>query len=131
VAHGNEPYTETQLALVHAAVVKAIADRDAEAFSLLYEPDAALIPGGSIIQGRDRIRQTFADWLDQGFCGQTVTLHALLSSGDVALEVGTARGVFSADQKTVATSNYTIVHRRQPTGEWLMVWDAWSPAAVE
>jgi uncharacterized protein (TIGR02246 family) len=127
----NQPYTEAELAEVHTAVVRAIAERDAEAFSLLYEPDAALIYDGTVIAGREAIRTTFAEWLDQGFCEQQVKVHALLSNGDVAVECGTAVGVFNGAVDAVATSNYTIVHRRQPSGAWLMVWDAWAPAATE
>jgi len=127
----TQPYTETELAEVHRAVVKAITERDPEAFSLLYEPDGALIYNGTVIAGREAIRATFNDWLNHGFCEQQVKVHALLSSGDIAIECGTAVGVFKGAVDTVSTSKYTIVHRRQPSGKWLMVWDAWAPAASD
>ena len=127
--HSTE-VSELDLSVVHRAVVEAIETGDAHLFASLYEHDGRLLPpDGTVVRGRDAIAVAFQSWLDLGFCGQRVEVDEFTTSGDLAVEAGTAYGEFRTPDgggTNVAVSNYVIMHRRQQDGSWLMTRDIWT-----
>lgn len=121
-------FNATQLADVHAAVVRSIEEKDAEMFASLYTEDGALLlPDGSIISGRGAIAGAFKSWLEAGFVRQQVEVIDLHSDGSLAVEEGRAAGTFSTEAgEQVSQSNYLIVHLLGADGRWLMHRDIWT-----
>lgn len=121
-------FDHAQMVEVQEAIVRAIETRDADSFSELYAPDGALLPpDGSVVRGREAIRDTFAAMLEAGFSKQTVVGPVLTIDRDTAIEEGQAIAEIHAEgEVTIARCNYLIVHRRQPDGGWLMDRDMWT-----
>ncbi len=122
-------FDRERMVAVQQAIVRAIEDRDADAFAALYAPSAALLPpDGAVHAGRDAIRRAFAGMLADGFSKQTVIHPQLVVDRDLAVEEGQAEAEFTQPDGSVETGrcNYLIVHRRQPDGAWLMTRDMWT-----
>jgi ketosteroid isomerase-like protein len=120
-------FTEERLAQVHAAVRTAIADRDPQAFSALYDTSAVLLPpDGRVVRGTGGAAEEFGQWLAAGLTRQTLENVELTVADTLALEEGIAVGEFGDD---IVRSNYIVVHARTADGEWRMVRDMWIEAA--
>ncbi|MFD6065140.1 YybH family protein [Rhodococcus wratislaviensis] len=122
------PFSNEDLAKLHATVVRSIEEQDVAAFASLYTEDGALLlPDGSVLSGRPAIAEAFGDWLAAGFVRQEVEVLGLYSDGDLAVEEGRAAGTFKTDTGyVIRSSNYIIVHRRGADGQWLMHRDIWT-----
>lgn len=121
-------FDEAQMVDVQEAIVRAIETKDADSFAELYAHDAALLPpDGSVIEGREAIRDGFAAMLEAGFAKQTVVNARLVLDNDSAIEEGQAIAEFHNDGEVdVQRCNYLIVHRRQSDGSWRMDRDMWT-----
>lgn len=113
---------------VYAAIARAVEQKDASGFVGLYTPDAALMtPDGSIISGRDDIREAFVRFTTAGWVKQEAELVELIMSEDVVVGQERTRGTFLVDGQTVvARNNCLIVYTRQQDGRWLMHRDIWN-----
>ncbi|MCK9249901.1 MAG: nuclear transport factor 2 family protein [Solirubrobacteraceae bacterium] len=121
-------FDHARMVEVQQAIVRAIEERDADAFAELYAPDGALLPpDGSVHAGRDAVRAAFAGMLAEGFAKQTVVDPRLVVDDGLAVEEGRAVAEFHKDgEVVVGRCNYLIVHRRQRDGSWLMERDMWT-----
>ncbi len=121
-------FDHARMVEIQQAIVRAIEQRDADAFAELYAPDGALLPpDGTVHAGRDAVRAAFQGMLDDGFAKQTVVAPRLVVDDELAVEEGQAVAEFHHDgEVTVGRCNYLIVHRRQPDGRWLMERDIWT-----
>ncbi|HTF51240.1 MAG TPA: SgcJ/EcaC family oxidoreductase [Pseudonocardia sp.] len=113
---------------VYAAIARAVEQKDADGFVQLYTPDAALMtPDGSIISGRDAIRDAFVRFTAAGWVKQEAELVELSVGEDLAVGQERTQGTFLVDgEKTVARNNCLIVYTRQGDGRWLMHRDIWN-----
>jgi uncharacterized protein (TIGR02246 family) len=113
---------------VYAAIARAVEERDADGFVELYTPDAALLtPDGSIIAGREAIRDAFVRFTAAGWVKQEAELVELIIGEDVVVGQERTRGTFLVDgEKTAASNNCLIVYTRQADGRWLMHRDIWN-----
>lgn len=113
---------------VYAEIARTVEERDADGFVELYTPDAALMtPDGSIIAGRDNIRDAFVRFTAAGWVKQEAELVELIMSEDVVVGQERTQGTFLVDgEPTVARNNCLIVYTRQVDGRWLMHRDIWN-----
>jgi uncharacterized protein (TIGR02246 family) len=113
---------------VYAAIARAVEQKDADGFVQLYTPDAALMtPDGSIISGRDAIRDAFVRFTAAGWVKQEAELVELIMGEDLVVGQERTQGTFLVDgEKTVARNNCLIVYTRQGDGRWLMHRDIWN-----
>lgn len=113
---------------VYASIARAVEEKDADGFVQLYTTDAALMtPDGSIIAGRDAIRDAFVRFTAAGWVKQEAELVELIMSEDVVVGQERTRGTFLVDgETTVARNNCLIVYTRQGDGRWLMHRDIWN-----
>lgn len=117
------------LAHFHAALDRAVKERDPASFALLYTEDCVLLPpDGSVLRGRAEIAATFGSWVDAGFVEQAVeTVIDLKVSGSVAVEEGISRGTFDTGAGlTSKRNNYLVSFVKGDDGIWLMDKDIWT-----
>jgi uncharacterized protein (TIGR02246 family) len=110
---------------------KSVETRDHELFASFIDPDARFI-GGAVNRGRDAVAEAWKVF----FSGELPTIQwrpqfvEVLESGDLALSRGPYRVLDRNDDGEIeeAWGTFNSVWRRNADGEWLVVFDAGSPA---
>ena len=83
-----------------------------------------LAPPGSINAWRTRVQS----WIDAGMTNLTLRSTDVVSSGDLAYEIGefTLQVPVEGGNPTTATGNYVVVWKRDGDGVWRLKVDTWN-----
>ncbi len=110
----------------HALLEAAINAADVDALVEVYEPNATLVvpPEGELVSGHAAIRHALGPTLALAPTAEFEVV-AKLEGDDLALTYGRWRMVGSdpAGDRVELAGRGTIVSRRQPDGNWLIVLD--------
>jgi ketosteroid isomerase-like protein len=106
------------------AFAKTLADRDVKTFRRMIAPDVIWL-ADKPLRGPDEVLTRWQKFFDapQAPFSWSPELVEVQEGGKLALSTGP---VFDAAGKRVAT--YTSIWRREPTGEWRIVFDRGCPA---
>lgn len=102
------------------AFAKTMADRDLAAFLTFISPEAVFFSGEQPLRGRDAIERGWApffDGPDAPFSWRPDVVE-VLESGDLALTSGPVM-----DPGGTEVGRFNTVWRRNPVGEWRVVFD--------
>ena len=121
--------TRDEVRNVLAGLVKAVAEKDAQAIVDCYEADAVVLtPNAPMVRGSSALRDMFQGMIDGGVKAIEFNTTDLIEDGSLVAEVGTSViHVELADGSSIADpGKYLVVYRRQADGEVKMVFDAFS-----
>jgi ketosteroid isomerase-like protein len=121
--------TRDEVRNVLAGLVKAVAEKDAQAIVDCYEADAVVLtPNAPMVRGSSALRDMFQGMIDGGVKAIEFNTTDLIEDGLLVVEVGTSIiHVELAPGSSIADpGKYLVVYRRQADGEVKMVFDAFS-----
>lgn len=112
-----------------AKLAAALTRRDFENAAALYTDDAELLPPDApIIAGRAAVKAFWAEAVpEMAVKTATFTTLDVISSGDLAVEVGTARIDTSGG---IANIKYVVAWKRGSDGRWRLHRDIWNAMPV-
>jgi ketosteroid isomerase-like protein len=112
-----------QVRATEIAFAKTLADRDVKAFRAMIAPDVIWI-ADKPLRGPDQVLTSWQKFFDapQPPFSWSPELVEVQEGGKLALSSGP---VFNAAGKRVAT--FTSIWRREPSGEWKIIFDRGSP----
>ena len=113
-----------QVRATEIAFAKTLADRDVKTFTSMIAPDVIWL-ADKPLRGPDEVLTRWQKFFDapQAPFSWSPELVEVQEGGKLALSTGP---VFDAAGKRVAT--YTSIWRREPSGEWRIVFDRGCPA---
>jgi len=106
--------------------------RDAEGVAALYTENAILLPPAHpLIRGRQNIQGYWQAFLDAGASDARLKSVQIVSSGDLAYEIGEYSAMMPQPSGGTApgTGKYLVVFERQPDGKFQMAADMFSANA--
>jgi ketosteroid isomerase-like protein len=109
-----------QVVAAESSFAATMASRDLDAFARFVAPEAVFFGGAGPIRGREAVVQSWSRFFAQPappFSWKPATV-VVLDSGTLALSSGP---VFDPDGQQTATFN--SIWRREPNGEWKVVFD--------
>jgi uncharacterized protein (TIGR02246 family) len=115
-----------------AAFSAAYSRGDIKSIAAMYTEDAiALPPDADMVRGRQAIEKLWNDALASGIKSLTFTVIDVQSSGDLAVETGTAViGVQPAGQPaSTQAGKYVVLWKREADGQWRLHRDIWNNGA--
>ena len=125
--------TIVTLAKIREAWVQALRGKQLEPILKFYAPDAVFLqPTGERITGSTALRTLFQTIM--ATFNSDLTLHSqnLETSGDLAYDSGDFQEILTTiatGAKTTRKSSYIIIFRRQASGSWQIVQQAWTGTA--
>lgn len=120
LSHARKPIEEEG-----AKLAAALTRRDFDAAAALYTDDAQLLPPDApIIHGRAAVKAFWSEAVP-AMSVKSATFNTLdvISSGDLAVEVGTARIETTGG---VASIKYVVAWKRGGDGRWRLHRDIWN-----
>ena len=113
-----------QVRATEIAFARTLADRDVKAFRAMIAPDVIWL-AGQTLRGPDQVVMNWQKFFDapQPPFSWAPELVEVQEGGKLALSTGP---VFDPAGKRVAT--FTSIWRREPSGEWKIIFDRGSPA---
>lgn len=126
-APADEESARRDVAAASRSFSDALVRGDMTALGEVYTPDAVLLPPGSVVRGRDKIREFFAPRPDRRQVAHEMASDELRIYGDVAVDSGTWRStVKRAEEEPVTDAErYLAVWERGGDGRWRMRFDMW------
>jgi uncharacterized protein (TIGR02246 family) len=122
----------TEVLAIARAWEKCANTRDARGLAALYAENATLLPPGlPAISGRQNIQGFWQGFLDAGASDAKLNSLQIVSSGDLAYEIGEYSAMMPQPTGGTApgTGKYLIVFERQPDGNLQIVADMFSSNA--
>jgi ketosteroid isomerase-like protein len=120
--------TRDEVRDVLAALVKAVAEKDAKAAVACYEEDGiVLTPNIPMVRGSSALGDLFQGMIDSGVTIEFDTTD-LVEDGSLVVEVGHSRIHVELAHGSLVTDpgKYLVVYRRQANGNLKMLFDAFS-----
>lgn len=110
-----------------AAIARAVAERDTEAFADLYTLDGVLMtPDGALIQGRPAIKDAIGRFLEAGLVKQEAWLTGLVVADGLIVEQSRTRGTIRSGTRMTSAENNCVVTHVLDNGTWRMHQDIWN-----
>jgi ketosteroid isomerase-like protein len=116
-----------QVRATEIAFAKTLADRDVKAFTRMIAPDVIWIADATL-RGPQQVLSRWQKYFDAATppFSWSPEIVEVQQGGKLALSSGP---VLAADGKHIAT--YTSIWRREPGGEWRIIFDRGGPACSE
>jgi len=129
----NDESVRKEIAAPSRAFSDALVRNDMAALGEAYTDDAVVLPPGSVVRGREKIREFFAGKPGRQQLAHEMATDELRLYGAVAVDSGTWRStVKRGDQEPVTDSErYLAVWHRGGDGRWRMAFDMWHRPPIQ
>ena len=123
----NQAQLTEQVRATEIAFAKTLADRDVKAFTRMIAPDVIWL-ADTTLRGPQQVLTRWQKYFDAATppFSWSPEVVEVQEGGKLALSSGP---VLAPDGKRIAT--YTSIWRREPGGEWRIIFDRGSPACSE